>query len=232
MPAALVAGCSTGDLGDFLGGVAAAGSAGSLSSDEAAQGIKAALEQGVASAIAQVGRAGGFLNDPTIRIPLPDRLAELRSTLGRLGLAGPLDELEVQLNRGAERAAPQARSIFIGAIRQLTVEDALSIVRGGPTSATDYFRRETAPALRRLFTPVMTDSLEASGAIRTYDRLSGRLDAIPLAPDLADDAKQGLIDHGVERALQGLFTYIAEEEAAIRANPAKRSSEILRRVFG
>lgn len=233
IPAGLAAGCSTDDINSVLGQVVGGtDGADGLSSAEAASGIRAALDQGISAAIAQVGRQGGYFNDPLIQIGLPSQLEDIRSQLGRIGLAGPLDELKLQLNRGAEAAAPQARSIFTGAVQRLTIQDAMGIVNGGPRSATDYFQRQTTPALIRLFTPVMEQSLQQAGAIQTYDNLAARLDRVPFAPDLAADTKQDLIRFGVDGGLEGLFTYIGEEEEAIRRDPVKRTSDILRRVFG
>ena len=236
LPAVGLAACSTDEINSVLGSVIGGadglpGRAG-LSGAEAAAGIRAALENGVGSAIAQGGRSNGYFGDPTIRIPLPGTLGDIRDRLARFGLSGSLDNLELQLNRGAETAAPQARSIFVSAIKALSISDAIGIVQGGPTSATDYFQRETTGSLTDLFSPIMTSALQRAGAIQTFDNLVSRLDSIPLAPQLGADAKSDLINHGVKRGLSGLFTYIGEEEAAIRANPAKRTSEILRRVFG
>lgn len=233
LPAAVLTACTTAEQNDILGAVlGGTGGTGGLTAAEAAAGIRAALNEGTGSAIAQVARTGGYLNDPQIRIPLPPRLADVQTSLARYGLSGILDDLQTQLNRGAEAAAPQARSIFLDAIRTMTITDALGIVRGGPTSATDYFRGRTMPQLVSLFGPPMTRALEQAGAIDTFDRLVARLSAVPLAPQLGADAKQDLIDHGVEEGLDGLFYYVAREEAAIRRDPAERTSEILRRVFG
>ena len=216
---------------DVLGAVSGPSGA-PLSAAEAAEGIRAALEQGTGDAVASLARRGGYLDDPQVRIPLPPRLASLQDDLARFGLSGQLDALEVELNRGAEAAAPAARAIFLDAIRGMTIQDAVGIVRGSDTAATDYFRGRTTPALTRAFRPIMQDGLQRAGAIRTFDALAARLAQVPLAPQLAGDAKADLIDHGVALGLDGLFAYVAREEAAIRRNPAKRGSEILRRVFG
>ena len=216
---------------DVLGAVSGPSGA-PLSAAEAAEGIRAALEQGTGDAVASLARRGGYLDDPQVRIPLPPRLASLQDDLARFGLSGQLDALEVELNRGAEAAAPAARAIFLDAIRGMTIQDAVGIVRGPDTAATDYFRGRTTPALTRAFRPIMQDGLQRAGAIRTFDALAARLAQVPLAPQLAGDAKADLIDHGVALGLDGLFAYVAREEAAIRRNPAKRGSEILRRVFG
>ncbi|MEM1410027.1 MAG: DUF4197 domain-containing protein [Pseudomonadota bacterium] len=236
VPAAGLAACTTEELNSVLGAVSqmqggGSGTAG-LSAADAAFGIKTALEQGVGTAVSLLGRNNGYFGDPEVRIPLPSRLEEVRTTLGRFGLSGALDDLRLQLNRGAETAAPQARSIFVSAIRGLSIQDALGIVRGGPTSATDYFERTTTSSLTNLFSPIMRNSLQRAGAIQTFDNMVARLNAVPLAPQLGADAKTDLINHGVGKGLDGLFNYIGQEEAAIRSNPAKRTSEILQRVFG
>ncbi|WP_370338538.1 DUF4197 domain-containing protein [Parvularcula marina] len=236
LPAGLLAACTTAEqeaiLGAVLSGTGTTGGTSGVTSAEAAQGIRAALEQGILSAIAQVGRNDGYFRDGRIHIPLPSRLASIQSQLRPLGLSGLLDDLELQINRGAEVAAPQAKSIFLDAIRSLSISDAIGIVNGGPTSATDYFERRTTPALTSLFTPVMESALQRAGAIQTFDNLVASLRNVPLAPQLGADAKNDLIEHGVGKGLDGLFYYIGQEEAAIRSNPAKRTSEILKRVFG
>lgn len=232
MGAMPLAACSDEELGAILGEVLAGSTAGGgLTAADAAAGIRAALNQGTGTAISQVGQMGGYFNDSSIRIPLPRTLANAQQELSRFGLSGSLDELQRQINRGAEEAAPQARSIFVDAIRAMTIRDALGIVRGSDTAATEYFQRETTTSLTRLFNPMMQTALQRTGAIRTFDNMVARLRTVPLAPQLGADAKTDLINHGVSRGLDGLFFYVAREEQAIRQNPARRTSEILRRVF-
>lgn len=224
--------CETVDanvLGDILGGV---GGVSGLSQAEAAQGIRAALNNGVGSAISTVGVLGGYFNDGKIRIPLPSDLQRAQSFLNQMGAGGILNDLESALNRGAEKAAPFARDLFVDVISGVTIADAINIVRGAPNAATTYLAERTMPRLVQLFSPVMTDALQGTGALQLFDQLSGNLQNVPFAPQLGADAKRGLIDHGVRKGLDGLFYYIGEQEAAIRANPAERTSEILRRVFG
>lgn len=240
-PAAVLMGCSSSDRQagfSILDGVltpaggTAEGASAPTSSSQAALGIREALEQGVRRAVSQVGRQGGYFGDPQIRIPLPKMLADTQSRLRSFGLAGMLDDLELKLNRGAEAAAPQATGIFVDAIKAMTIQDALGIVNGGQTSATDYFQRRTVPALTELFRPPLRSALEDAGAIRVFDGLANSLRSVPLAPRLGSDAKDQLIDHGVEKGLDGLFYYIGREEVAIRQNPAQRTTQILRQVFG
>lgn len=232
---AAAAACTTAQQDEILGAVLGqtGGRAGAgLTQAEAAAGIRAALNNGIGSAIDTVGRRGGFLNDSVIRIPLPGFLQRTQSTLSRVGLSGALDNLETQLNRGAEAAAPVARNIFFDAVKGLTIQDAIQIVRGPSNAATEYLQRTTTPRLTTLFRPIMVNALNQAGAIRTYDNLVASLRNVPLAPQYGADSKQKLIDHGVSKGLDGVFYYIGKEEAAIRSNPAKRTSEILRRVFG
>lgn len=224
-----LAGCVTDDVGG-LGGILTGG--GALTQAEAAAGIRAALDNGIGSAISTIGVRDGFLLNNLIKIPLPGFLQDMQSTLAKVGLSGPLDTLETQLNRGAEAAVPVARDIFVDAVSSLTIADAIGIVRGGDNAATDYLKQKTTTPLTSLFTPIMSDALQKAGAVQTLDQLDKRLNSIPLAPRLGADAKTDLIRHGVSYGLAGMFTYIGKEEAAIRANPAKRTSEILRRVFG
>jgi len=229
----LLSGCqTTGQAGDILGGILNNSGASGLSQADAAAGIRAALNNGVGSAISTIGVPNGFLGNNLIKIPLPGFLQDMQSNLSRIGLSGPLDNLETQLNRGAEAAVPKARDIFVNAISGLSIEDAIGIVQGGNNAATTLLKERTGGQLSNLFAPIMTNALQQAGAIQTFDQLSGRLNTIPLAPKLGSDAKSKLITHGVDRGLDGMFTYIGREEAAIRADPVRRTSEILRRVFG
>ncbi|WP_306252842.1 DUF4197 domain-containing protein [Parvularcula sp. IMCC14364] len=230
-----VTACTTADqeallgiLAETTGGTSGVG----LTQAEAAAGIRAALNNGIGSAISTVGRNGGYLNDGIIRIPLPGFLGETQTTLARFGLSGALDNLQVQLNRGAEAAAPVARDIFVQAVSSLSIQDAIGIVRGPSNAATQYLQRTTTPRLTSLFRPIMVNALQQAGAIQTYDNLVASMRNIPLAPQYGADAKDQLIDHGVSKGLDGVFYYIGQEEAAIRRDPVKRTSEILRRVFG
>jgi len=207
------------------------GGYGGLSQADAAMGIRAALDNGIGNAIANVGVLDGFLGNSLVRIPLPKVLQDVQSYLKPLGADGLLVELQQQLNRGAEKAAPIAKDIFVGAVRELTITDALNIVRGPDNAATQYLADRTTTKLASLFSPIMENALNQTGALQLADQLQSTLRNVPLGPNLSN-ARGDLIKHGVEYGLKGVFYYIGEEEKAIRANPAKRTSEILRRVFG
>ncbi|MGV6801135.1 MAG: DUF4197 domain-containing protein [bacterium] len=226
-------GCQTDEvLEDVLAGIATPSGGAGLTQLDAANGIRAALENGTLAAVSRLGSIDGYLKDAIVHIALPDSLRDIQSTLRTVGLSGQLDDLEVQINRGAEAAAPVARQVFVNAITSMTIEDAIGIVRGPSNSATQYLERRTGTILTQKFTPIMTQALQNTGAIKTFDQLTGQLNSFPLAPQLGANAKQDLIHHGVKKGLSGIFYYIGKEEAAIRSDPAKRTSEILRRVFG
>jgi len=194
---------------------------GNLSQADAALGIRAALDNGVGNAIANVGVLDGFLGNALVRIPLPKVLQDVQGYLKPLGADGLLVELQQQLNRGAEKAAPVAKDIFLGAIRDLTITDA----------ATQYLSDRTSTKLASLFSPIMETALNQTGALQIVDQLQSTMRNIPVGPNLSN-ARGDLIQHGVDYGLKGVFYFIGEEEKAIRANPAKRTSEILRKVFG
>ena len=223
-----LAACETMDMGGLEGILGS----GVLSQADAAQGIRAALTNGILSALGIVGRDGGFLNDGQIHIPLPSALQDVQSVLSAVGAGGILNQLETQLNRGAEKAAPVAKDIFFDAINGLSIGDAIGIVRGPQNAATAYLQDKTTPRLTGLFTPIMENALAGTGALQLLDEATNSLRGIPFAPSLGANARTDLIAHGVNYGLTGVFHYVGKEEAAIRRDPAKRTSEILRRVFG
>ncbi len=208
------------------------GGLGGLTQADAALGIKAALNNGIGHAVGTVGVFDGFWRNGEIQVPLPKTLRDVQSALKVVGADGILNELHQQLNRGAEKAAPIAKDIFVDAITSLTITDAINIVRGPDNAATNYLQKSTGSRLASLFMPIMENALGQTGALRLLDDVTSDLRNIPFAPQLGADARRDLIAHGVNYGLGGLFKYIAVEEKAIRDNPAKRTSEILRRVFG
>lgn len=195
---------------------------------EIADGLREALRVGTGRVVAQVGRADGYYADPAIHIPLPDDLQRVHDVLERIGLAGMTRDLELKLNRAAERAAPEARDVFWQAISEMTLQDVRGIWKGPDDAATQYFRGRMTPRLTDRFTPIVLESMSEVGAIQSYDRMMARYRAVPFVPDVKAD----LTRYTVGKALDGLFHYVAREEAAIRRDPAKRTTELLRRVFG
>jgi len=209
-------------------GSSSGGTAAALGADEVIAGLKEALRVGAETVTGQLGKADGFNADPAVHIPLPDELKTVQSTLKRVGLSSLADEIELKLNRGAEAAMPQAKALVWKAIENMTLDDARAIYDGPKDAATQYFRRVATPDLKETVAPVVEDALKDVGAIAAYDQLTARYKTIPFVPDLKAD----LTNHATGLALDGLFHYLASEEAAIRENPAKRTTELLAKVFG
>jgi len=207
---------------------AGTGAAVGLSTQELTAGLKEALRVGADTVARQLGAVDGFNSDPAVHIPLPKELQTVRSTLSRIGLASLADEVELKLNRGAEAAMPQAKKLVVDAISAMSLEDAKAIFNGPKDAATQYFRRVSGPDLEKTVAPVINRTLQDVGAVTAYDQLVGQYSTLPFVPDLKAD----LTAHATRLTLDGLFLYLAQEEAAIRENPAKRSSEILAKVFG
>lgn len=200
--------------------------AGEPSQSDVSKGLLEALRVGAERAVAQASSAGGFLDNPLIRIPLPPAIQKVSRTLRSVGLGGEIDKFETTLNRGAEKAASRAMPIFGDAIRQLTFQDVERIWKGGDTAATEYFRGKTSAALSEAFLPVVHEATQAVGVTRAYDALAGN-PLVQLAAGGTD------LDHYVnDKALDGLFTLLAAEEKKIRTDPLARSTELLKKVFG
>ena len=211
---------------DVLGGEG--GASGPLGTDEIVAGLKQALATGSETVVAQLGRPDGFAGDPRIRIPLPESLEKAKEIASKVGLGGRFEDLETRLNRAAEEATPRAKELFLGAIRSMSVEDARGILQGPDDAATTYFRRQTGSELQSEMRPIVDRALGEVGAVASFQSLASRYNAIPGVPRLDADLTGYVVDEGMD----GIFTYLAEEEKAIRENPLKRTTEILQRVFG
>ncbi len=203
-----------------------AGSA--LSLNEIGAGLKEALRVGTESVVGQLGKADGFNADPVIRIPLPDKLAAAQTMLGQIGMGGIFNDLELRLNRAAEAATPKAKELFWQSIREMTIQDVQTIFKGSDDAATRYFERKMTPKLAAAMRPVIDQSLNEVGAVQVYNQTVAQVRSIPYAPEIKAD----LTGYVVEKGMAGIFHYLALEEAAIRKNPAKRTTELLKRVFG
>lgn len=214
-------------LKSIQGGQAGATSA-VLSDQEIGSGLREALKVGVDTVVSQVGATDGFNGDPRIHIPLPESLETVQNTLSRVGMSDLMDDLELRLNRAAEAAAPEAREVFWQAIEEMTLDDVRQIYNGPTDAATRFLERTMSDPLIGRMRPIVDASLSEVGAVKAYDNAIGQYKAIPFVPD----AKANLTQHVLERALKGLFLYLGEEEAAIRQNPAKRTTELLQKVFG
>jgi hypothetical protein len=233
MPAACES-TDLGELGQVLGDIASqtggqGTNGGELSAFEIDAGLRQALEIGATRVANQIGVTDGYWKDPNIQIPLPGRLGQVQSQLSSVGLSGPLDDLQLRMNRAAEKAVPAGKAIVIDAVKSITIEDAIGLLRGGDTAATDFLRGKTEANLRTTFTPYVESALTSSGAYQTLDNLPS---SQPLLAVAATDYKSDLTSFAVQYGLNGLFNYLAVEEKKIRDNPVARSTELLRRVFG
>jgi len=220
-----------GDLmGGFGGGKSASPTASAvtaLSKTDMVAGLKDALRVGSERVVAQLGKADGFNGDPKIHIPLPENLQRVKSALDGIGMGSMTDDLELKLNRAAEAATPKAKRIFTEAIRDMNIADAKKILNGPKDAATQYFKAKMSAPLDKEMRPVIEKAMSEVGAVQAYDTVMSKYQSIPFMPDV----KANLSGHVMKGGLAGIFHYMAAEEAAIRANPAKRTTEILKKVF-
>ncbi|RMF19715.1 MAG: DUF4197 domain-containing protein [Deltaproteobacteria bacterium] len=204
------------------------GGASGLTQQTIADGIREALRVGTDHVVARLGRPGGFASDPVAHIPLPGALATVQNALARIGMSGIADDLEARLNSAAEAALPEARAVFWKTISEMTLDDVMAIYRGPEDAATRYFEEKMTPELTSRMKPIVQDKLSQVGAVATFDTMMARYRALPLAPPVDAD----LSEYVVGKALDGTFHYVAEEEAAIRRDPAARTTDLLKKVFG
>ena len=199
-----------------------------LSQDQIGGGLKDALRVGTERVVGQLGTKDGFNADPDIHIPLPKSLKRVRKALKYAGMAGVMDDLEVRLNRAAEDAVPHAKELFWQAITDMTIDDVVGIYKGGDDAATRYFQAKMTPGLTAAMQPVVDESLADVGALALYDQAISEYKGLPFVPDVRTD----LTAYVVEKGLDGVFLYLAREEADIRNNPLAQTTDILKTVFG
>lgn len=215
-------------LTGFLTGSAGALGLADLSNKEAAQGIKGALTQGAASAVGKLGAPGGFSNNPKVKIPLPPALEEVAKGMRMLGRGKDADELVATINQAAEQAIPEAKPLLLNAVKSMTVEDGKNILSGGSDSVTQFFRSKTAAPLGVKFLPIVKQSTDRVGLAQKYNQFAGQGAKLGLVKGDAAHIEQYVTD----KALDGLYLMIAEEERALRTNPAAAGSAIVSKVFG
>lgn len=216
----------SGMLESLIGKTGAPGA--DLSDTEIDAGLREALHVGTERVVAQLGAVDGFNLDPAIHIPLPKGLARVQKALGAIGLSSLMDDLELRLNRAAELATPAAKELFFNAIEEMTLADARGILTGPDDSATRYFQGKMSQPLAQAMRPLVDDALKDAGAVQAYDRVMGEYRNLPFVPDVKAD----LSAHVLKLGIDGIFFYIAKEEAAIRNDPVARTTDLLRRVFG
>ncbi|MCX8011529.1 MAG: DUF4197 domain-containing protein [Desulfobacterota bacterium] len=193
-----------------------------------ASGLKEALLIGTKNAVNSVSQVDGYFGNALIKILLPEKLQNVANVLGKLGYQKQVDDFILSMNRAAEKAAPQATSIFISAIKEMTWEDAQIILSGGDTSATDFFKRKTSNKIYTAFKPIISSSINEVGVTRSYKAMIDKYTTLPFMKSESID-----LDHYVTtKAMDGLFYMIGQEEKKIRTNPAARVTELLEQVFG
>lgn len=196
--------------------------------NQVAAGLKEALRVASEAVVSSLGKPDGFNADPAIHIPLPKSFTTVQSALKPLGMSSLLDDLELKLNRAAEQSTPRAKDLFLAAIDEMTLDDVMGIYNGPQDAATRYFQKKMSPQLAQEMRPIVDQSLNQAGAVQAYDNVMGQYKTTPFVPDVKAD----LSGYVVEQGMNGIFYYLAQEEAAIRQNPAKRTTELLRTVFG
>ncbi len=220
---------------EFMSGLMAAGTAGSaasafaaVSESDAAIGIRAALEKGAGVAVDMLGRTGGFMNNPKVRIPLPGVLESGAKLLRMTGQQQRVDDLVASMNHAAELAVPEARSLLVNAVRSISVEDGIKILRGGDDAATQFFAAKTRAPIGARFLPIVTQATQKVDLAAKYNAVAGKAAGLGLVKKEDANVQQ----YVTGKALDGLFAMIAEEERKIRADPVGTGSALLSRVFG
>jgi len=197
-----------------------------LTQSDASAGLKDALSQGATLAVQQLGRPGGFSDDPGVRIELPGNIGKASRMLKLLGMGTQVEQLENSMNLAAEQAVPQAQQLLLDAVRNMTVQDAKSILAGGDDSATRYLDRSSREQIRARFLPIVKQATDQVGLAQQYNAVAANVPA-------GLNGNYATIENYVtEQALNGLFTVIAEQEANIRQNPAAAATSLAKKVFG
>jgi len=200
----------------------------SLSNADASAGLKKALDQGINQAVGKLGVAGGFLNNPSVKIPLPPKLAKAEGAMRMLGMGAQTDELVTAMNRAAESAVPESKVLLQQALKKMSVADAKKILTGGNDSATQYFKQATYAPLQVKFAPIIDNATRKVKLAETYDAVAKKGVAVGLLKP--EDAS--LKSYVTEKTLDGLYLMMAEEERAIRKDPLGQGSQLIKKVFG
>ena len=217
-----------GVLGKPAGETATTSGVDALSSTEINAGLKEALTPGAEAAVAQLGQKDGFFGNAAMKIPLPPSLQKAEKAMRMLGMGKQADELVLSMNRAAEASVPEAKILLAGAVKEMTLEDAKGILTGGKTSATDFFRKKTETQLTERFGPFVKATTDKVGLAQQYNRYAGAAAQF----NLIDKEQASVEQYVTQQSLDRLYTLIGEKEAAIRANPMRAGSDLLKKVFG
>ncbi len=233
----LLLGCATSGTGGLFEDIVGAGvetlkartpARGGPDDGQVVAGLKEALSVGTANAVTATSKVDGYFANAAIKILLPEKARKAAAVLEKVGFRQEVEEFVLSMNRAAEKAAPQARARFVDAIREMTFDDARKILGGGDTAATDYFAGKTRAKLYDDFRPVVSKSMDEVGVTRSYKRMMDRYASLPFTRAESLDLDR----HVTEKALDGLFYMVGQEEKKIRTDPAARVTDILKTVFG
>ena len=227
---ASVSSCQSQNFGNILkqANDVLGGSTGALTTEEIGRGLKEALTVGIKNSSSQASALDGYLGNQTIKLLFPPEALKVEAKLRQLGLGNECDKFVTALNRGAEKAAEKAVPIFVDAITQMSIQDALGILRGDKDAATLYLKKTSSIALSNAFAPIMQDAINSTGATKMYGDIAKTYNQIPFQQKINPDLQQ----YATQKAIDGLFLLVAQEEQKIRDNPAARVSDLLKRVFG
>jgi len=195
---------------------------------EIAGAFRHALVIGSSAVVRNLGKDDGFFKDPDIHIPLPENMAKAQKLLQKVGMGDLVDDLELKLNRAAEAATPKSKKIFIETIKGMSFEDVKKIYEGPDNSATMFFQAKMTPALKKAMAPIVEQTMSEVGVVKSYDNFMSQYKSIPFVPDV----KANLTEYVIEKGLDGIFFYLAKEEAEIRKNPVRHTTDLLKKVFG
>lgn len=198
-----------------------------LTSEEVGRGLKEALSVGISKGASNASQPDGFYQNSLIRIPFPPEVKRVENSLRAIGMGRLVDDFVLSLNRAAEDASQSAKPIFLDAIKKLTIKDVWGILTGGKDAATQYLKRTTTDQLLVAFTPKIQTSLDKVNATKYYSDVMGTYNKLPMVQKVNPD----LTGYATQKAIDGLFLLVAQEEANIRENPVARTTELLRRVF-
>lgn len=214
--------------GAVTGALKSSGGGSSAGGGEVAAGLKEALATGAGNAVQSLSKADGYFGDAAVKILMPGKMQQVAEVLKKAGYQKEVDDFILSMNRSAEQAAPKAKPIFEDAVKNMSFEDAQKILNGGNTAATDYFKAKTSPQLTQAFKPVIADSMNQVGVTHSYKALTDRYTSmVPFGKMDSFD----LDSYVTQKALDGMFVKVGQEEANIRTNPAARTTDLLKKVF-
>ena len=190
-------------------------------------GLKDSLQQGALAAVSKLGQENGFFANAKVKIPLPKAMQNAEKMMHAFGMKKQADDLVLSMNRAAEAAVPEAKELFVGAVKSMSVQDVKGVFSGGDDSATQYFRKSTEEPLRGKFLPIVVKAIEKVGLAQKYNAVAGKMSKL----GLVKESESNVENYVTQKALDGLFVMMADEEKAMRANPVKASTDIAKKIF-